>query len=212
MARPTWKYKILLVFVFYAVYAVFYLFPNLRPLFPPAQLPLLSIDLTVPLVPWTFVIYISDYLLFVAVIMLVNEPDKWHSLTRMSFATLLICGLFFLFLPTAYPRPPYPQVDNPLVAFVMNLIAVADTPNNCFPSMHVAMTATATWNLRHKSPRVFLLFLAWAMAIFVSTLTTKQHYFVDIIGGLSVTALAGLLEWGLFGRGWYEALRAKLAS
>ncbi|MEZ4751819.1 MAG: phosphatase PAP2 family protein [Bdellovibrionota bacterium] len=35
----------------------------------------------------------------------------------------------------------------------------------------------------------------WALAIFASTLTTKQHYFYDILGGLVVAACVGALEY-----------------
>ena len=91
MSRPSWKYKLFLLFVFYAVYSFFYLLPNLRPFFPPTQLSMLEIDQVVPLIPWTFVVYISDYLLVLVAIIIISDMDVWHSYARMSFAALVIC-------------------------------------------------------------------------------------------------------------------------
>jgi membrane-associated phospholipid phosphatase len=108
--------------------------------------------------------------------------------------------LFFLFFPTAYPRPLYPEVDNILVAGAMKFIAVADNPNNCFPSMHIALTGVSSWAIRFLSRRLHLLFWLWTLTIYVSTLTTKQHYFLDILGGIAVMLIIASLEWALFER------------
>lgn len=201
MHRPSWKQKLTLLFLYAAAYAVFYIWPNFRPISPPTQLPLLYIDRVAPFLPWTFIVYLSDYLLFVAAFFIIDEQQEWNAFARMAFATLFLCGIFFLFFPTTYPRPDYPQVDNFLVAYCMNLVGAADTPNNCFPSMHVAMTSVVTWNVRRKSRGCFLFFVAWTVAIILSTLTTKQHYFMDIVGGLSVVAILALLDWFLVARG-----------
>jgi membrane-associated phospholipid phosphatase len=45
-----------------------------------------------------------------------------------------------------------------------------------------------------------LLFWLWTLTIYVSTLTTKQHYFLDILGGLAVMLIIASLEWALFER------------
>jgi membrane-associated phospholipid phosphatase len=159
-----------------------------------------AVDYATPLIPWTFIIYLSDYLMVPLIVYLTDNKEEFQALCRMCFATLVVCGLIFVFYPTRYPRPPYPAVQSTFVAALMNLIAVADTPNNCFPSMHVAITGIATWSVRHRSPRVFLLFSLWAIAICVSTLTTKQHYLLDIGGGLFVVMAVALVEHLLFER------------
>jgi membrane-associated phospholipid phosphatase len=209
MQRPTWGYKLALLALFTAAYGVFYVWPNFWPLFAPTFLPLLDIDRSMPFLPWTFVIYLSDYVLFTAVFFLINDMDEWNAFARMGFATLFVCGAFFLFFPTTYPRPNYPEVTNPIVAFCMNLIANADSPNNCFPSMHVAMTSAGAWSLRHKPRGVFLFFVLWTLAIIVSTMTTKQHYFMDVVGGLGVVSILALLDWYLSARGVWNRPLAK---
>lgn len=194
MTRLTLKYKFFLLVLYTLAYTFFYIYPNLWPLSEPRFLPMLPIDHYFTLQPWAFVVYISDYLLFTLAIIILDDPAEFNSYARMSFFGLFICGLFFLFFPTTYPRPVYPEVSNPISWAAMNLVGVADTPNNCFPSMHVTMTAVATYALRNRGMKIFLPYVIWAISIFVSTLLTKQHYFVDIVGGLAVTFITAVSE------------------
>ncbi len=192
--RATWKYKICMILGFAAAYLVFYIIPNFHPIFPPRLLPLLGVDRAVPLIPWTFIIYLSDYLLALTVILWVGSLEKYNSLTRVAFTVLVLSGLCFMFFPTTYPRPTYPAGEPWFIDFLMNLVGSADTPNNCFPSMHVALTGACTYAIRNSSTRSRLLYLVWSLLIFASTLTTKQHYFVDILGGIVAVSVAILLE------------------
>jgi len=200
MQRCSWRYKLYCLLLFVLGYSAFYILPNLHPPFQPIYLPLLKIDTETPLLPWTFYIYISLYLLGLSAIVLHEELEPFRSYVRMTFATLLISGSFFIFFPTQYPRPAYPPESGPLLPWLMEMVSRLDAPTNCFPSMHVAMTAVATWSLRYKGPKIVFPYVIWSLLIFCSTLTTKQHYFVDIIGGLSVMVTVAFLNWILFER------------
>ena len=200
MTKCSWTYKFTLLGGFTLGFFIFYLYPNVFPLFEPKYLPLLAIDRIAPFMPWTFLIYTSDYVLIFLVLILLDKREHVNSFARMAFGVLVCCGLFFLFLPTAYPRPLYPEVDNILVAGAMKFIAVADNPNNCFPSMHIALTGVSSWAIRFFSRRLHLGFWLWTLAIYISTLTTKQHYFLDILGGIVVMVAIASLEWRLFER------------
>lgn len=187
-------YRVGAFILFMLVYSVLYVIPNFFLSTPPYELPLLWIDQMTPLIPWTFLIYTSDYLVFVFALILLEQKAHFLSFARMMFGILLICGIFFYTFPTTYPRPLYPEVSNPVIRAVMEFVAAADTPRNCFPSMHVGLTAGATWALRHFGIRIWGPFSLWSLLIFVSTLTTKQHYFLDILGGLGVMAVVATLE------------------
>jgi membrane-associated phospholipid phosphatase len=199
----SFKRKVTLLAWFMLGYMVFYIFPNFYASWRPVQLPLTVVDRRVPLVPWSFLIYTSDYLLISLTILMINSKVSFFSFSRMMFSALVLCGLCFLFFPTTYPRPIYPTVEQTWIQLVMDFVDVADSPNNCFPSMHVALTSIAAWNLRNKPTPIFVLFLIWTLAVIVSTLTTKQHYFVDIIGGLTVVVMTAVLEKKLFSR-WFS--------
>jgi len=203
-------YKFFLLMLFAAAYGICYVIPNFWPPFPPVQLPRLPIDYWVPFLPWTFTIYLSDYLLAFFVILLLRDIPSFNSYTRMMFTQLFLCGMFFFFFPTTYPRPVYPDHPSAFIRFLLNLVAVADTPNNCFPSMHVSITGISTWAIRHLDPRLYFAFWIWSIGIFISTLTTKQHYFVDILGGLGIVLTVALFEHFCFRRGTYDRLVSRL--
>ena len=80
MSQYPWKNKLLMFCLFMMAYSILYVYPNFRPPFPPFYLPLLGIDQTVPLVPWTFLIYTSDYLLILAVIIMIKDIEVVSSL------------------------------------------------------------------------------------------------------------------------------------
>ncbi|NBT58010.1 phosphatase PAP2 family protein [bacterium] len=194
------SYRLGILAVFMVAYSVLYVIPNFFLSTPPQQLPVLWIDEAIPLIPWTFLIYTSDYFVFAIALFLLSNKQQFDSFTRMMFGVLFVCGMFFYTFPTTYPRPDYPTDTHTLIGAVMQFIALADSPRNCFPSMHVGLTAIATWSLRHFGMRTVLLFGFWSLAIFISTLTTKQHYFLDILGGLSVMSFVAWLETRFFTR------------
>lgn len=198
MARASLTFKFCLLVVYLVAYLIFYSWPNFYPIFTPRFLPLLGIDRAVPFVPWTFAVYLSDYVLIAVVILLLPELDRFLRFARMVFGVLILSGFVFLFFPTIYPRPEYPADPGMLIKFFMNIVCSLDQATNCFPSHHVAATSVAAWNMRHKGPRVTALFFFWALLIFASTLTTKQHYFVDILGGVIVASVVIYLEPKLF--------------
>lgn len=192
------RYKLFLFSLFALAYCVLYIYPNFSPPSPPMMLPLFPIDNAIPFLPVTFYVYLSDYLLIFCGICWINKPAEFYAFARRAFGTLLVCGIFFLMAPTTYPRPPYPQNEPWLIDMVLKLMDVADRPTNCFPSMHVAMTATCTFSARYLGGWRYALLLIWSVAIFISTLTTKQHYALDIVGGLMVTFSVVLVDWAVF--------------
>lgn len=193
-------YRLGILALFLTAYGVLYVIPNFFVDAIPQELPLLWIDRAIPLIPWTFVVYTSDYLVFAIALFLLSDRQRFNAFTRMMFGVLLVCGTFFYVFPTTYPRPDYPTETHWVFGALMQFISLADSPRNCFPSMHVGLTAVATWSLRHLGLRTLCFFGFWSLAIFASTLTTKQHYFLDILGGLTVMSFIALIENRVFSR------------
>lgn len=175
--------KVKLFALFCVFYGIFYLIPNFLPVFEPRLLPLTDFERSLPLVPLSFLIYVSDYILLAVVVMGTKDRERWDPFVRQAFGLLMFCGLIFFFLPTTYPRPEYPDVGG-LSGLIMYLVRNGDTPNNCFPSMHVAITSLAMWTVREWPKRLRYACYVWGISIFVSTLLTKQHYLWDILGGV----------------------------
>jgi membrane-associated phospholipid phosphatase len=112
----------------------------------------------------------------------------------MMFLALVISGVCFFLYPTIYPRPPYPTEGNAALMLLLRWVTIVDQPTNCLPSMHVALAAVATWALRERFPRVCLAFVVWTLLIIFSVLATKQHYFLDVVGGLAVFVFVAFAE------------------
>jgi membrane-associated phospholipid phosphatase len=117
-----------------------------------------------------------------------GDAARSRAFYAMLLATALSALVFMLF-PTSVPRPAVPTTG--LLGLMWQALHLADTPNNAFPSLHVALAALSgvlLWQRRRR-----LIAVAWPACIAVSTLTTRQHVTWDIAGGLLVAALAWLL-------------------
>ncbi len=177
----------------FSLAAPLYLVPNHFPVYEPFELPLTLLDRAIPLIPGTIYIYLSEYFLIFSAYFLVREPAIIARYLRAMFCLLLVSALVFVIFPTTYPRHLYPLPDglDSVTRFLFELQRFADTPNNCFPSLHVATVLMAALSLR-ENRRWFGVYLVWALLISLSTLTTKQHYGWDVFGGAT---LALTLDW-----------------
>ncbi len=90
----------------------------------------------------------------------------------------------FLKFPSAYPRAAIHDEDPGLDA-AWHTLHEADPPSNTFPSVHVGHAYLLALALSHHLPRQRSdALMLWASLITASTLTTKQHYLIDLAGGV----------------------------
>jgi membrane-associated phospholipid phosphatase len=183
--------RVMMAFVCGIAFFFGYSIPNHFHLFAPQMLPLTPLDRAIPLVPWTIFIYTSEYWLFISAYFIFRDELTRNKYIWSYFGVLAFGAVFFVFLPTTYPRSEYPLVGDPS-AFtyrVFQALRNADDPSNCFPSMHVTccyLTAFAFLE-RPESRRNFWIYFIWASLIALSTLPTKQHYIVDVVGGVMLS-------------------------
>ena len=148
-----------------------------------------AIDLAVPFVAASIWVYLSQFLLLPWTLATVRDDvTRSRTFYAMLLATLISLPVFVLF-PTCVMHPPPPTGG--LTGFAWQTLYFGDTPNNAFPSLHVALAAiagVALWqNRRH------LIAVVWPGGIMISTLTTRQHISWDVAGGLLVAVLAWIL-------------------
>ena len=154
----------------------------------PRLLPLLGFELTIPFIPWTIFVYLSAILLIFIAILLIGRNDLGRAMAGLVMI-MFVCALIFLFLPTTYPRPEiFPSV-NPASQIAYRFLTAFDSPRNCFPSQHIAMCIFAAFAIYHSRKTAGIIFFIWAAFIALSTLTLKQHYFLDLIGGLAFAVI-----------------------
>jgi len=152
------------------------------------------LDRWIPYVGWTWgIYYFGDvYITLWAAVVFWHIPR--HRLLRAVQAycgTIILGAIVQLLLPA---RAPWPESPVAVQQWMHQLISMK--PYACLPSMHVALAVLpagiAVSVLESRSLRMASVVLA-AM-ITASTLTMKEHFFLDAIAGL-VLGLAAYAFW-----------------
>lgn len=165
------------------------------------------LDALMPFLPWTVVFYVTLYFFWLPPIFSknINERDYLRivSAVGISFAIAL---MLHMIIPAAYIRPEISSVaaEGSWSLSLLKKVYSVDLPNNTFPSTHVVVVATLIlmtapyfkkWNHRFYS--------SWGSLIGISTLTAKEHYFFDFVGGILV---AVAVSWAVK-KYWPEAVK-----
>ena len=150
----------------------------------------LDAELHLPMVPAFTVVYMSIYLLFLAVPFVLRTEREIRELAAAQAVAILTAGISFLLFPSrlAYPKPS--DVDlgmwKPLFDFADRL----NLDYNLVPSLHVALSVVCIEMFcihAHTSGK--LLLRGWAILIAASTLLTHQHHALDAITGWILAVL-----------------------
>lgn len=154
-------------------------------------------DDKIPVVPIFVVIYFGSYVFWIVNYVLISNIDKDHCY-RFLMADLLgklICGIIYIKFPTTNIRPDITTsgVFTDMLRFLYN----ADAADNLFPSIHCLVSWYCFAGLRNCKSipvwyRCFSLFIA--VMICISTLATKQHVIIDVLGGVMLAELTWQLS------------------
>ncbi|MCC4040470.1 phosphatase PAP2 family protein [Escherichia coli] len=113
---------------------------------------------------------------------------RW--LARSMQLSSLVAGLFYLLWPTTMQYPSF--VQSGISADALNGLIAIDSSQNCFPSLHAALTLLAVWAIAKKGNRwLTLLSVVWAIAIAFSILQLRRHLFIDLVGGALMASICG---------------------
>ena len=175
----------------YMVFSVLYLGGAALSLTPPATLTPSVLDAAIPFLPWTVWAYLLQFPYLGFVYWRARDTVAWaRDLRGMLAATVASVAVFVLY-PTGIPRE---AVDaDPATTLAFAVLYGTDPATNCLPSLHVSLAFLGAAGFWPERPRLAGACLAWAALITVSTLTTKQHYVVDVLAGLAVALAAGWL-------------------
>jgi membrane-associated phospholipid phosphatase len=181
------KQKLWVGFLGITAFMVFYMLPNHFLIFDPIYLKMFAFEKSIPFIPWTIWIYISDYIYIAIVFILLKEKENMNKLFYSQIFLLFTAMIIFFLIPTTFPRPEVEYVG--FSGLVIKLLYSSDNPNNACPSIHVAMTFLAYFGIIKEYKKYNILFLIWAILISLSTLTIKQHYVIDITCGFLMALL-----------------------
>ena len=153
--------------------------------FKAVELPMTYIDRLIGFHPFFTYIYVSFFLqLFIGVV----YTDEDISLKCAGAIVLNACmaSPVFYFFPTTMTTAFFNEGHH-TTHFMSVFIRSLDKNYNCFPSIHIAnsLVASVYFNVRRSRPWQVISVL-WFILIAWSVISTRQHYFIDVIGGLTV--------------------------
>lgn len=158
----------------------------------------LPLDRAVPLVPVFVFIYLGSFLFWTInyiLIMRQSEDDCY----RFAFADILsriLCGIIFLLLPTTNMRPQLPE--HGISVALLRMIYQIDEPSRLFPSIHCLVSWLCFIGIRkcRSISKLYKVFsCVFALLICISTQVLKQHYLVDMVGGIIIAEFAYYLAY-----------------
>lgn len=168
------------------VHLLAYSLANQFPRGPARELTMTLLDHAVPFLPWTVFIYLSAYVMIIGTFLTCRRRTTADRYVVGQLVLIGVSTVTHWALPVAFPRAHYP-VPAELAsapAYAMELLRSYDAPTSCMPSLHVSAAVLAALLIQRDRPRAFPWLLGWAALIALSTLTTKQHYLLDVVAGL----------------------------
>ncbi|MEZ3436553.1 MAG: phosphatase PAP2 family protein [Lachnospiraceae bacterium] len=151
-----------------------------------------ALDRMIPFWPPAIVVYLGCYLFWAVnyIIIARQRKKEAYQFFKCDFLSRIICLLCFLSFPTTNIRP-FVESSGLWNQAVLWLYSV-DAADNLFPSIHCLVSWLCYIGIR-RNPSVPVWYRGFscimALLVCASTLLTKQHVLVDVIGGVLLAEL-----------------------
>lgn len=149
-----------------------------------------TVDDWIPLIPAFVFPYISLYALLAVSLWRFGKADmRVFKLAALAvFVDLALSFLIYLFFQTKIERPVITGSD--ISSDVLRWVYSIDEPFNAFPSLHTSLSVLCALLWRKAGSSIWPIISVWAVLIVASTVLVKQHYIVDVFGGMAVAILS----------------------
>ena len=131
------------------------------------------------------------------------DTASYDKLCLMMFSGMTLCLIIYMVLPNGLDiRPTAEAIGRENFAMtLMQLIWKADASVNVCPSIHCQSTACMAIafsgsTLTKQRPWLKAAAWVWAALICASTVFTKQHSIIDVVCGLALAAVWGVILYG----------------
>lgn len=155
------------------------------------------IDTLIPFKIYFIIPYCLWYLLIFVMPYYYYRKDK-DILVKYVISYLLIslvANIIFILCKTTVIRPEI--TGNGILQTMTRIVFDIDTPAvNCFPSLHCAISflwIIYTFNTKNTNKYFKVIITIISILIILSTLFIKQHVFIDMLGGISLTILITII-------------------
>ena len=152
----------------------------------------IALDSVIPFLPWFVIPYIFVYIVAFLPYFFIKDNSTFRSVALTYTITTLIAYTIFLVFPVIMNRPS--SISTQGIGAMVNLIFSIDFPYNSFPSLHVMYAFLPAFMLLKDYKIAGSITLVVAILIAFSTVFIKQHYILDVVGGI---VLAGM-GYGLY--------------
>ena len=147
-----------------------------------------ALEAAIPFQPAWIVVYFGSYLFWAANYILIARRgrEEWFRFFWAHLCAELICGVFFVLMPTTNVRPEVSGGD--LASQLVVLLYQLDPPQNLFPSIHCLISWLCFAGVRsdRRIPLWYRGFnCVFALAVCASTLFLKQHVIPDVLSGIT---------------------------
>lgn len=144
------------------------------------------IDTKIPFLPVFFIPYCIWYLMIFIIpyYLYCKDKDKYIKYTMAYILCSMIGNIVFISYPSTVARPTVTGTD--IFSLIAKFIYWIDTPTNCFPSLHCAISMLfILYICESKNTNIITKISVCIISILImlSTLFTKQHVVVDFISG-----------------------------
>lgn len=139
-----------------------------------------AVDASIPFMPLSWLIYVL-FFPFVVAVAAYAPARRFDAFMQAGALAYLVALLCFWLLPESLPRPDPAVIENAFLRQRLSRLWALDLPANGFPSLHVAITCLACRMLAGHRQALWVVVLGGLICL--STLTTKQHTLIDVLGG-----------------------------
>jgi len=155
----------------------------------------LPLDDKIPLIPIFIVPYLLHHpgIIFTGIV-LWNTPYISPFLLSL-IISYIIAIIFWYFVPNGVHRPP--AIHTSYFTSWINKLYTHDGDTNGFPSAHIFVALLCGHRLSFVFPQFIPYIWTSISLVVLSVLFTKQHYIIDIAGGVAVYFISFMLA-GVF--------------
>jgi hypothetical protein len=140
-----------------------------------------------PFLPWTIWIYLLFFPFLVVAGVLCPAGRWWRLVAAWAIASVASWALVLL-VPVTFSRPETASLGT-LHAWIFGLVYGIDAEHVTFPCLHSASTWISWAALRDRGPLLRRSLFVLAVAITLSTMTTRQHLLTDNVAAVAIALL-----------------------